>query len=43
VQGWEQGRREPSLEWLLPIARALGVGVEALLAEEPPAAKKKGK
>jgi transcriptional regulator with XRE-family HTH domain len=43
LQNWEQGHRVPNLEWLVPIARALGVNVEALLAEEPAAAKRKRK
>jgi transcriptional regulator with XRE-family HTH domain len=39
VQGWEQGRREPGLDVLRPIARTLGVTVDELLADPPAAAK----
>ena len=41
VQGWEQGRREPSLDLLRPIARVLGVSVDDLLPEMAPAKKRK--
>jgi transcriptional regulator with XRE-family HTH domain len=41
VQNWEQGHREPGLDALRPIARALGVSVDELLADEP--AKKNAK
>jgi transcriptional regulator with XRE-family HTH domain len=43
LQGWEQGRRQPRLDALVKVARALGVTVDALLtAAEPeaPAAKR---
>jgi putative transcriptional regulator len=43
VQGWEQGRREPSLAMLRPIARVLGVLVDDLLAETATPKKKTGK
>jgi transcriptional regulator with XRE-family HTH domain len=43
VQGWEQGRREPSLDMLRPIARVLGVSVDDLLPEMASPRKRKGK
>jgi transcriptional regulator with XRE-family HTH domain len=38
LQNWEQGHREPRLDMILPLARALGVTADELLAggEEAP-------
>jgi transcriptional regulator with XRE-family HTH domain len=38
VQNWEQGHREPRLDMILPLARALGVTADELLADEEPGA-----
>jgi transcriptional regulator with XRE-family HTH domain len=35
LQGWEQGYREPELSNINRIAKALGVDVGELVAEEP--------
>jgi HTH-type transcriptional regulator/antitoxin HipB len=44
VQNWEIGHRRPELDMLIALAKVFGVGVDALLAEEPPAKKtRKGK
>lgn len=43
MQNYEQGRREPVIEMLVPIARALGVTVDELLAVGEARPKGKGR